>query len=267
MNRFIEKINFKRVVVIYLVLLVIAFLGIGCFLGRVYQDKIKTWYYYHQLMEEVEEEKNNQGNMEVLKKKISDLQDNSEDIVDMVLISNNEIIYRTKEFYQNDLVSYQGLNNYYVDSKENVYKLDTSKEYILELFGFQKEDKNDYYNRFLIGSSKDKTYVVTYKDSENKDERVVIVSKINLVKKGKFYVKISLAILLLFFMSYWFIVVLMVYQNALKLGINAKLWGGVTLLTNLVGVFIYLIYLKRWLNLGKESGSKNSKDGKNTLKQ
>ena len=45
-----------------------------------------------------------------------------------------------------------------------------------------------------------------------------------------------------FFMIYWVLLALYIYQNALKSKLNPYLWGGITLLTNVAGAIIYFIY-------------------------
>lgn len=70
------------------------------------------------------------------------------------------------------------------------------------------------------------------------------MNKINEVQNGILYLKISLAVLVLFFMLYWIITSLIVYQNARITKLNSYFWGIVTLFTNVIGVGIYLIYIK-----------------------
>ena len=48
--------------------------------------------------------------------------------------------------------------------------------------------------------------------------------------------------MMFFFMIYWVLLALYIYQNALKSKLNPYLWGGITLITNIAGVIIYIIY-------------------------
>lgn len=237
MNKLLEKINFKRVVIIYLILLILVLSFISIFLGYTYKDKIKVLYNYHKLTEVFKEDYNKNN----LEDKINNLSKSSNDIIDVVILNKNNIIYTTNNFYKNELTSINNTNNYYTDFN-NIYVLDTKEEFILDLFNIKKENKNDYYDNFKI-TNEDK-YTINYLENKYTNEKIIIVSKISYIKDIHKYLKISLAILMLFFMLYWLIVALMIYQNALNLKINAYLWGGITLLTNFIGVIIYLIYIK-----------------------
>lgn len=240
MNKIIEKINFKKVVIIYLILLIISSISIILFLGNTYKDKIKVLYNYHKLSEVFTEKYNKTS----LQNTIKSLSKSSKDIIDIVIINNNTITYTTNKFYQNNLTSINNTNNYYKDSNSNIYKLTTKKEFISELFDINKDTKDDYYNDFKIDIPKEGSYTINYLKNKTTNEKIIIISKITPIKNGEEYLKISLAILLLFFMLYWIIVTAMIYQNALKLNLNAYRWGILTLLTNIIGVIIYLIFIK-----------------------
>lgn len=240
MSRFIKKINFKKIVIIYLFSLVVAFTFIIVFLGSIYKEKIKTTYNYYKLSEYFSENYNSNN----LKSKINLLSKNSKDIIDIVILNGNDITYTTNNFYKNELTSINYNNNYYIDSNRNVYKLDLKREFILELFNIKKENKNDYYNNFQINTNNE-TYVINYLKNNHNNEKIIILAKISVIKNSEKYLKITFFIIVLFFMLYWIIVTLMIYQNALKLNINAYFWAIVTLLTNVVGVIIYLIFVKK----------------------
>lgn len=247
MNKFIEQINFKKVVVIYLVLLVIAVSSITIFLGSIYKEKIKVLYNYHKLTETVEDS----TDQNIFKNRISNLSKSSKDIIDIVIIKDNTITYTTNNIYKNELTRINNTNNYYIDSDNNIYKLDSSKEFILDLFNIKKESEDDYYNEFQINTSKLNKYTLNYFKKTSTDEKIIIVSKISHIKNSEQYLKLTLAILALFFMLYWIIVALMIYQNALKLKANAYFWGIFTLLTNFIGVIIYLIFIKNRITCPK----------------
>lgn len=235
MNNIIEKIKFKKVVIIYITLLTGVFLIISIFLGNIYNDKLKILYNYYKLTEVFEDN----NDKEKLQKAIKNLNNSSKDIIDVTLYEDAT----TDNFYKDELTSINNTNNYYTDINNNIYKLDTKKEFILDIFNIKKENKNDYYNEFQIKFNKDNKYTINYLKNNN-DNEIIILSKISLVKDGEKYLKISMSILLLLFMLYWIICTLMIYQNALKLKINAYFWGILTLLTNVLGIIIYIIYTK-----------------------
>lgn len=238
MNKLIENIKFKKIVIIYLVLLILVVSFIMLFLGNIYKDKIITFYNYHKITESFEENYNKNK----FKKNIDNLSKSSKDIIDVVIINENNITYSTNNFYKNDLASINNTNNYYIDQNKNIYKLDTRDEFILDLFNIKNKDKNNYYNDFQINIDNDNLYTLNY--LKNNNEKIIIVSKITSINNIEKYLKISFSILTLLFMMYWIIVTLMIYQNALKLKMNAFFWGIITLFTNVIGVVIYLIYIK-----------------------
>lgn len=240
MNRFIENLNFKKIVIAYIILLVLVLLSLTVFLGNIYKEKINIVYNYHKLTEIFDKNYNSKN----LKNKINNLSNTSIDITDIVILNNNKITYSTNKFYKNDLVSISNSNAYYKDQKNNIYKLDTKEEFILDLFNIKKENKDDYYNSFNINKTKE-SYTINYLDNNKNNERVIIISNISTIKNNNLYIKVALVTLMFLFMTYWIIVALMIYQNALKLKINAYFWGVVVLFTNIIGVLIYLYYLKR----------------------
>lgn len=237
MNKFIEKVEFKKIVIIYLILLMLTIISLTIFLVNVYKEKIKIIYNYHQLTEIFE----GNYNKEKLYNKITNLQKSSKDIIDIVVINKNDIIYTSNKIYQNNLTSINNSNKYYTDSN-NIYKLDTKKEFIYDLLNIKKETKENYYNEFQLNN--DSNYTINYLKNRNTNEKIIIITNISLITNSEKYLKISLSIIILFFMLYWIIVSLMIYQNALRLKINAFFWGIITLLTNIIGVIIYLIYIK-----------------------
>lgn len=238
MNKFIEKVDFKKIVIIYIILLILTITSLTIFLVNIYKEKIKIVYNYHQLAEIFEDN----YNKEKLYNKINNLQKSSKDIIDIVIIDKNNITYTSNKIYQNNLTSINNSNKYYTDSDNNIYKLDTKKEFIYDLFNIKKETKENYYNEFQLNNVND--YTINYLKNRNTNEKIIIVTNISLITNSEKYLKISLSIIILFFMLYWIIVALMIYQNALKLKTNAFFWGIITLLTNIIGVIIYLIYIK-----------------------
>ena len=229
MNKVIDHINFKKVIIIYIILLIISIIGISTFIGSKYYEKLNYLYNYHR----IDERMNEKYNQEDMEKSLSKLNEKSKDIIDIVIINNNKIIYSTTNKYKNNLTKLANSNNFYKDSENRIYKLEDKKDFILSLFSFDHED--DYYDEFNIN---DVDYVLTYLKNNNTNDKIIFVNKINEVQNGILYLKISLAVLVLFFMLYWIITSLIVYQNARITKLNSYFWGIVTLFTNVIGVGI-----------------------------
>ena len=234
MNKIIDKINFKKVIVIYIVLLIISIIGISILIGNKYYNKLDYLYNYHKI-DELIDKKYNQKDMEEI---LSKLSKKSNDIVDIVIIYNNKITYSATNKYKNNLEKMNGYNNLYKDSDNNIYKLENKKDFISSLFLLDKE--SNYYDEFNINNV---DYIITYLKNSNTNDKIIFINKISEVKNGILYIKISLSILILFFMLYWIITSLIVYQNAKITKLNPYFWGILTLFTNIIGVCIYLIYI------------------------
>ena len=234
MNKIIDKINFKKVIIIYIVLLIISIIDISMLIGNKYYNKLNYLYNYHKI-DELIGKKYNQKDME---ETLSKLSKKSNDIVDIVITDNNEIVYSTTNKYKNNLEKIDNYNNLYKDSDNNIYELKDKKDFILSLFSFNKED--DYYDEFNINNV---DYIITYLKNSNTNDKLIFINKISEIPNGMLYLKICLAILVLFFMLYWIITSLAVYQNARITKLNPYFWGIVTLFTNIIGVGIYLIYI------------------------
>ena len=83
MNKIIDNINFKKVIVIYIILLLVSIIGISTLIGTKYYEKLNYLYNYHKIDERMDE-KYNQEDME---KSLSKLNEKSKDIIDIVIIN------------------------------------------------------------------------------------------------------------------------------------------------------------------------------------
>ena len=94
MNNFIEKIPFKKVVLLYIIVAILVGVSLILFIGNAFQDKLAFIYNYHRIYEELE---NNHNNLESIKDEIKTMSDNSEDVVDVLILNKeNKIIYSSK---------------------------------------------------------------------------------------------------------------------------------------------------------------------------
>lgn len=253
MNKIIENLKFKKIIIIYLILVIVSIVGITLFLGNKYFNKIEYLYNYHKISEMFDEN----YNLEYIEDSLSNLSKKSDDIVDAVIINNDKILFSTNNKYKNNLVKLDNTKNYYKDDYNNIYELEDKKDFVLSLFSLNKLN-DDYYNEFNVNGNNN--YVVTYLKNDNTNDKIIIINKIVPVQNGILYLKVSLSIMVLFFMIYWIITSLMIYQNALKIKLNAYFWGILTLFTNVIGVLIYLIYKNNRITCNKcnTSNEKNN---------
>ncbi len=248
-NNFIEKINFKRVLIIWLLCSVIA--GILCSSIAVFtfRHKIQFAYNFHSISKEFKKSENSNSlisNLDKLSKETSD-------IVDILYIDNsNRIIHSTNN---TRLAWEQDINlNYlndkkYIKSNENnnvlFHLISDDKLMVASIFADNdKKIEHEYENDFF--SEKDysnkKIYNLSYTLNKETGNRIYFITDVKEVKGGELVLIVTATIAAFSLAFYWVIVALFVYQNALKCRLNVALWGIVTLCTNLIGVLVYTIY-------------------------
>ena len=94
MNNFIEKIPFKKVVFIYIIVAILVGISLILFIGNAFQSKLTFIYDYHRIHETLE---TGNHNLENIKEEIKDMSDNSEDVVDVLILDKeNKIVYSSK---------------------------------------------------------------------------------------------------------------------------------------------------------------------------
>ena len=252
MNNFIEKIPFKKVIWIYIIVAVLVGISLILFLGNAFQDKLEFICNYHIIREELG---NSNHNLESIKEEIKNMSDNSEDVVDVLMLDKeNKIMYSSKnsefadqqEFILNKAENMT--NDYFVipNNDTAIFRLTTNKELIINtvLSNFdteiQKESEDQIFYEPNFNSKQ--VYLLSYVANQDTGEKIYFINEIHPVQNGEMYIKVALAIMMFFFMIYWVLLALYIYQNALKSKLNPYLWGGITLITNIAGVIIYIIY-------------------------
>lgn len=269
MNDFIKRINFKKLVAVYIIVAILVGISLIIFIGSKFQSKLEFIYNYHNISEELEENNYDLGN---IKEKVETFSNNSEDVVDVIILDKeNNIIYTSKnsEFSKQEKFVLNKADNmsngYFVNSNNDniVFRLTTNKELIINtvLSNFDTEIQREYKDQVFYESNFDskKIYLLSYTANESTGEKIYFINEIHPVQNGKTYIKTSLAIIMFFFMIYWILLALYIYQNALKSRLNPYLWGGITLLTNIAGVIIYCIY-KQNLKTCYKCGTSQSKN-------
>ncbi len=252
MNKFIEKINFKVVVILYIIIALLISAVTMIFIGDKFKSKFEFIYHYHRISEGIEKDN---YDMEDIKQKIKNISDKSEDIVDVLILDKeNKVIYSSKnsELGQQEVFTLNRKNNasdeYFINPniENTIFKLTRNKELMITtiLSNFDTEIKKDYEDEVFYENNFNakKLYLLSYAANGNTGEKIYFINEIHPVENGKTYIKIALAVMMFLFMVYWIIVALYVYQNALKSKLNPYLWGGITLFTNLAGVIVYIIY-------------------------
>lgn len=252
MNKFIENLDFKKIAISYIIISIIAIIIITGFIGYTFKDKLQFLFNYHNISDMVDEGK---YTLDSLKEKIQNMSDISSDVKDILILdSNNNILYSSKnsEFSKQeelvlDKATDMGKGYFtYSDNENVVLKLVTNEELILNtvLSNFDGEIQSEYEDEIFYQQNLDSKdiYLLSYTVNENTGEKIYFISEIQPVANGEIYIKIALSIIMFLFMVYWILIALYIYKNALKSKLNPYLWGGITLITNIAGVIIYIIY-------------------------
>lgn len=251
-DKLIEKLNFKKIIVLYLVFAVIAGIFSAALLGYTFKDKLLFAYNYNKVSEKIEDRK---LGVDAVKADITTLASQSADIVDILILDkNNKVSFSAKnsEFASGgefDLERSNDEENHYLVYSQNpnvVFKLLKNDQLMLSTVFLDNEEdiENDHDDNtfFENNFNSKKIYMLSYTADKGTGDKIYFISVVHPVPNGSLSVKIVGALITLFFMLYWVLLALWVYQNARKSKINAVLWGIITLFTNLAGLFIYLIY-------------------------
>jgi len=248
----IKKVNLKKIVIFYIVFTIVALLLSVALLGYVYKDKLLFAYNYSKVSEKFED-----GEIEVdaVKPDITALAEQSADIVDILIIDNhNKISFSAKNSDFGDdgefTLERKGdeLNHYltYLQNPNVTFKLMKDEELMLStvLLDHEKQIQKSYKNNtfFEDNINAKKIFLLSYTIDKATGDKIYFISDVRPVQNGLFIIEIVSAVFILIFMLYWVFVAFWVYQDGRKSKINAMLWGSITLVTNLAGLFIYLIY-------------------------
>lgn len=249
-NSAIGRINFKKVIIVYIITAVAAgILSLG-FLGFTFKDKLALAFSYNKISKEVLKSKDG---LISLKSDLILLAKNKE-IVDILILNNeNDIVFSAKNspLAQNgslNLESSSERGSLFLSDKENpnvAFRLVNNHHLLFSLIISDDDDaQRDYINGYFFEKNFNtkQVYLLSFVLAKTDGSKVYFISDIRPVSNGDFYLKAVKALAMLFFMIYWVIVALWVYANALKSKKNAAAWGIATLCTNLAGLFLYLIY-------------------------
>ncbi|MFA6808718.1 MAG: zinc ribbon domain-containing protein [Eubacteriales bacterium] len=252
LDKGIEKLNFKKIVTLYLIVAVLAGIFSVVFLGYMYKDKLVFAYNYSIVSEKIE---NGKLGVDAVKEDITNLANQSGDIVDILILDkNNEVSFSAKnsKFASDGKFSLErGKDDAepyltYCQDQNVTFKLIKNNELMLStvLFDYEKDIKNDHNdNTFYENDFKSKkVYLLSYTADKGTGDKIYFISDVCPVANGSLYLKIVGALATLFFMLYWVLLAIWVYQNAKKSKLNSVLWGVIVLFTNLAGLFIFFIY-------------------------
>lgn len=245
----VEKLNFKKGIKVYLIFSVLII--VICILATLFisRDKISMALNYKNVAHTFEK----QGVTDTLKTDINKLISSS-DVENVLIVDRtNSIIYKAKDkliagskAFQ--LTPMEYYKNYLVDNinKNVIYKIVKDEDFILnkDYIENHKKIESDINDSFSferdLGSSN--IYLLNYMADRNTGNKLFIIRTVSEIPYLELMLKITFAILVLIFAIYWIGLGLWIYKDANKKNTNAPLWGLLVLVTNIVGVIIYLMF-------------------------
>ncbi|MEA5038265.1 MAG: zinc ribbon domain-containing protein [Clostridiaceae bacterium] len=244
----ISKWNFKKIAITFIIAAVITAIGCVAAAGFVYKDRIAFAWQYAHVSEAAE--KQDATNLQT---ELDKLASSSSDVVDILMLdSSNNVVYSAKnsEFSAGQFnLSRAGANKEYLisDTDSNVvFKYVRDDEFMLNSvfntdFGKIRDEYRDV-SFFENDFGRKTVYILSFLGEKDSGSKIYIISSPTTVAGGVLTLKIVMTVAVLFFMIYWVLVALWAYQNAAKSKLYPVFWGIIVLLTNVVGIIVYLLY-------------------------
>lgn len=249
-NAWIEKRNFKKIFIIYLIAVIICGIASAGAVGYVFRDKINLALQYEKAGEAFKKGKDDAERRQSLDK----LADSSGDIVDVLLLDDkNTVVYSTKDTklaWDSVFELNQSKNgDKFLTANKNpdiAFRFVKKDEFMLSaVFANDFKDIYEEYDEdhfYRDNFQNQKLYLISLLGKHSGDTKAYVISDPTTVPNGILSLKIAASIMMLLFMIYWIIIALWVYQNSRKSRLSAPVWGIITLFTNLAGVLVYIIY-------------------------
>lgn len=249
-DEFLNKISFKKVAKVYVLVSVILIILCVAAIGFVTRDKIKMAVDYKKVSEDFK----HNGFDDKLKPELSKLTADSKDIINCIVVDkDNNIIYKANDKLVKDnnkfIVTPQESNKRYLQDNINndvVYKVTKEDNIIFNKDYVKNHDKvisdiNDefYYEKDLKDQN---VNLINYLVNGSNRHKLFIIRNAAPIPYAEALIKTIGMILGLIFAIYWICVALWVYRDADRKKSNPALWGLLALLTNIIGLIIYTMY-------------------------
>lgn len=245
LEKILSKWNFKKIIIRYLVLGVLAGLACAGAVGYIYKERLNFAIKYSQI-----EEAKSGVDLKISAQKTANA---SSDVVDVLIIdSQDRVTYSAKksEFSLSELkLTKAGSEKKYLvcDSHPNAaFKYVKSDEFMLNSiinkdFGKIRSDYESE-NIFENSLSSKTIYMLNVVKVHNSSNKVYVITVPTTVPGGMTALKTTAAVAMLFFCVYWALVALWLYKDAAKCRLSPLYWGLIGLFTNIIGLIVYKIY-------------------------
>lgn len=263
----INNINFKKAVKLYILLSILLLVISGAVLGYTLRDNLKTALDYKKASEAFR----HYGNNSTFQAELTKLPSDSQDIINCVVVDrNNNIIYKTNDKFINGsdkfILTTEDTNKKYLHdniNKDVVYKATPEENLILNRDFFKNHeqvvsdiDENLYFEKDLQNQN---IHLLNYVVNRDSKDKLFIIRTVPIMPYAETIIKAIGMIIGLIFIVYWVGIALWVYKDANRRRANPALWGGIVLITNVVGVIVYIMY-KQTNKVCYKCGALQSKD-------
>lgn len=249
-DQFLDRLNFKKLFKLYLLISAALFIICVSTALVVSKDKIKMAISYKQITHSFEEK----GMDNSLITQMNSFLSTSKDIKNVLVVDendkllykgNNTLINNSKEF---KLSPYGNYGNYLQDNinKKIIYKIDRDKDIIIDKNYIKNhreiEDEIDDSFSYERDLESNNIYLINYKINNATDNKLFIIREVRSIPYLERILEAMVLIFGLLFATYWIGLALWVYKDSNRKGCNASLWGLLTLITNIAGLIIYIIF-------------------------
>lgn len=249
---FINKLNFKKAVKLFIILSVILIIFFISAIAFVSKDKIHMALDYNKASELFRKE----GFSSNVKAQLNKLASDSKDINNIIVLDrDNNIVFKANSNLirgNNNLkfTPYQQSEGYLIDNinKDIIYRtvreenIILNKDYIKRDTDIENDiDSKLFYEKDL--NSK-KVYLLNYVINRGEESKVFVVRTVSPIPYSENLIEAIGTLLGLIFLIYWIGLALWVYKDTGKKHNNPSLWGLLVLITNLVGLIIYIMYMQ-----------------------
>lgn len=245
---FIKKLNFKKATIFFILTSGILLLICLSSIAYVSRDKIAMIMEYERISDIFAKE----GVTDRLETQLQKLAADSKDIRNVIILDkDNMVVFKTSDNLIEDkrkleLTPYGVRSGYLQDNFDHLYKVVKPENMILNKDYIQKdqqvrqaiEEELSYETDF---TSKE-VYLLNYLIERSNQSKVLMIRTANPIPYAEKLLEITGALIGLFMAIYWIGLALWVYKDAGRKKLNAALWGLLIIITNLVGLVVYLIY-------------------------
>lgn len=244
LDNLIAKINLKKVSILCLILAAITLLVFFTTIGILYRERICFSICYGKLVSLSKKQDES-----AIIAAATETAKSSGDVVDIIITdSENNVIFSSSGRITDTFAINRINNSNYFSSScfpDTVLCRVSKKELVINSVFSKRIDEiiEDYTEGDSADTSMpDAVYIFNFMKNVGSGLRICLILSPTPVPGGALVLKAFAAAAMMFFMLYWIIVALWMYQDAMKCMLPKAYWGLIGLFTNIVGLIVYKVY-------------------------